>query len=203
MINWQFKTEMGMEMTEDNNVGMEQSLLDYFMACFPPQAMRNIIALTNKKLRDDDLQGMEMGELLKLFGVLILITQFEFNSQRDLWKPVSDNKFIPSPAIGMTTGMAKHQFKNLLTNITFSDQPETQPKGMSSEKYRWRLVDDFTFQSAQFLEVTYRGQQCLSITMFKGGHIVLYIVVTTSIGWVNWEVKGNLGCLVLCRFIWV
>jgi Transposase IS4 len=96
-INWQFKTEMGKEMTEDDNVGMEQPPLDYFMACFPPQAMRNIIALTNKKLCEDDQQEMEMGELLKFFGVLILITQFEFNSQRDLWKPVSDNKFIPSP----------------------------------------------------------------------------------------------------------
>jgi hypothetical protein len=47
-VNWQFKTEMGEEMTEDNIVGMEQLPLDYFMACFPPQAMRNIIALTNK-----------------------------------------------------------------------------------------------------------------------------------------------------------
>jgi hypothetical protein len=49
-INWQFKTEMGEDMTEDDDVGMEQWLLDYFMACFPPQAMRNIINLTNKKL---------------------------------------------------------------------------------------------------------------------------------------------------------
>jgi hypothetical protein len=68
-INWQFKTEMGEEMTEYDDVGMERSPLDYFMACFPPQAMRNIINLTNKKLREDDLQEMEMGELLKFFGV--------------------------------------------------------------------------------------------------------------------------------------
>jgi hypothetical protein len=79
-INWQFKTEMGKEMMEDNNVGMDWLSLDYFLACFPPQAMRNIIALTNKKLHIDDLQEMEMGELLKLFGVLILTTWFEFNS---------------------------------------------------------------------------------------------------------------------------
>jgi Transposase IS4 len=79
-INWQFKTEMGKEMTEDSNVEMERLPLDYFMACFPPQAMRNIITLTNKKLHEDDLQEMEMGELLKFFGVLILITWLEFNS---------------------------------------------------------------------------------------------------------------------------
>jgi hypothetical protein len=53
---------------------------------------------------------------------------------------MSDNKFIPSPAIGTTTGMPKHQFKNLLANLTFSKQPESQPEGVSSEKYWWRLV---------------------------------------------------------------
>jgi hypothetical protein len=55
---------------------------------------------------------MEMGELLKLFGVLILVTWFEFNSQRDLWKPLSDNKFIPGPAIGATTGMSSISLKS-------------------------------------------------------------------------------------------
>jgi Transposase IS4 len=133
----QFKTEMGKEMTEDNDVGMEQLPLDNFLACFPP----HIIALTNKKLCEDDLLEMEMGELLKFFGVLIM--WFEFNSQRDLWKPLPDKKFIPSPAIGTTTGMLKHQFTNLLASLTFTKQPETQPEGMSSEKYQWRLVDDF------------------------------------------------------------
>jgi hypothetical protein len=49
-------------------------------------------------------------------------------------------------AIGMTTGMSKHQFDILLANMTFSNQPETQPEGMSSEKYQWRLVDDFVLE---------------------------------------------------------
>jgi hypothetical protein len=35
-INWQFRTELGKEMTEDDDVGMEQSPLEYFMAFFPP-----------------------------------------------------------------------------------------------------------------------------------------------------------------------
>jgi hypothetical protein len=91
--------------------------------------MRNIIALRNKKLWEDDLLEMEMGELLKFFGVLILITQFEFNSQGICGIPCQTNKSIPSPGIGTTTGMSKHQFKNLLTNPMFSKQPETQLEG--------------------------------------------------------------------------
>jgi hypothetical protein len=47
----------------------------------------NIIYLTNKKLQDDKQGEMGMGELLKFFGVLILITWFEFNNHTDLWSP--------------------------------------------------------------------------------------------------------------------
>jgi Transposase IS4 len=85
--------------------------------------MKHILYLMNKKLEEDEQP--EMGELLKFFGALILITQFEFSNRRDLWSPNSSNRFIPSPAIGMTTGMPKHQFGVILANMTFSNQPET------------------------------------------------------------------------------
>jgi Transposase IS4 len=110
-------------------------VLDYFLACFPPIAMKNIIYLTKKKLEEDEQPEMGMGELLKFFGILILITRFEFSNCRDLWSPNSNNWFIPTLAIGMTTRMSKHQFDILLANMTFSNQPEARPKGMSSEKY--------------------------------------------------------------------
>jgi hypothetical protein len=48
------------------------SVLDYILTCFPPNAMKNIIYLTNKKLEEDEQP--EMGELLKFFSVLILVT---------------------------------------------------------------------------------------------------------------------------------
>jgi Transposase IS4 len=97
--------------------------------------MKNIMYLTNKKLEEDGQAEMGIRELLKFLGVLISITRFEFSNRRDLWSPNSNNQFIPTLAIGMTTRMAKHQFDILLASMTFSDHPETQPKGMSSEKY--------------------------------------------------------------------
>jgi Transposase IS4 len=134
-IEWSFKDEMGEDMSGDDDVGCELSVLDYFIACFPPNAMKHILYLMNKKLEEDEQPEMGMGELLKFFGVLILISRFEFSNCRDLWSPKSNNRFIPSPAIGMTTGMSKHRFDILLANMTFSDQSETRPEGMSSEKY--------------------------------------------------------------------
>jgi hypothetical protein len=49
-------------------------VLDYFLACFSPNAVKDIMYLTNKKLEEDEPPEMGMGELLKFFGVLILIT---------------------------------------------------------------------------------------------------------------------------------
>jgi hypothetical protein len=54
---------MGEEMSEDDDVGLDQSVLDCFLACFPPNAMKNIIYLQDHKQPE-----MVMGELLKFFG---------------------------------------------------------------------------------------------------------------------------------------
>jgi hypothetical protein len=54
-------------------VGLDQLVLAYFLACFPPNTMKNIMYLTKKKLEEDEQPEMGMGELLKFFRVLILI----------------------------------------------------------------------------------------------------------------------------------
>jgi hypothetical protein len=80
-IEWSFKDEMGEDMSEDDDVGGERCVLDYFIACFPPNAMKHILYLTNKKLEEYEQPEMGKGELLKFFGVLILITQGPVESQ--------------------------------------------------------------------------------------------------------------------------
>jgi Transposase IS4 len=93
-------------MSEDDDMGIGRMVLDYFLACFPPIAMKNIIHMTNKKLEEDEQPEMGMGELRKFFGVLILVTRFEFRNLRDLQSPNSNNQSIPTPAIGMTIRMS-------------------------------------------------------------------------------------------------
>eukprot|EP00542_Grammatophora_oceanica_P010949 CAMPEP_0194045412 /NCGR_PEP_ID=MMETSP0009_2-20130614/16765_1 /TAXON_ID=210454 /ORGANISM="Grammatophora oceanica, Strain CCMP 410" /LENGTH=100 /DNA_ID=CAMNT_0038690263 /DNA_START=168 /DNA_END=467 /DNA_ORIENTATION=+ len=39
--------------------------------------------------------------------------------------------------------MARHRFDDIWSAIRFSDQPTVRPEDMTSEQYRWRLVDDF------------------------------------------------------------
>jgi hypothetical protein len=100
-IEWSFKDEMGVEMLQDDDVGLVRTVLDYFLACFPPIAMKNIIYLTNKKLVEDKLPEMGMGELLKFFGAMILITRFEFRPVESQFKQLVHSNSIPTPAFGM------------------------------------------------------------------------------------------------------
>ena len=82
------------------------------------------------------------GEIVKFFGVMLLVTWFELGSQASLWSNTSTNKYIPASSFSLT-GMPRKGFDNLWMCIRFSDQPHNCPSEMTSEQYNWRLVDDF------------------------------------------------------------
>ena len=82
------------------------------------------------------------GEIFKFFGVMLLVTRFEFGSWASFWSNTSTNKYIPAPSFGLT-GMPRKRLDDLWMCIRFSDQPRNHPSEMTSEQYRWRLVDDF------------------------------------------------------------
>jgi hypothetical protein len=48
------------------------------MAAFLPNALKCILLLTNKNLRKNKGKEIELGELLWFFGVVLLITRFDF-----------------------------------------------------------------------------------------------------------------------------
>jgi Transposase IS4 len=116
---------------------------DFFMACFPKDQLKTMVEQTSAKLRIAGKPGTSIGELLKWFGINILITRFEFGDRASLWSPDSGSKFIPAPCLGKTTGMSRCRYDTLLQYIVWSFQPERREDGMSSENYRWMLVSDF------------------------------------------------------------
>ena len=109
---------------------------------FPPQQLRLILQLTNNELAMARKNYTTAGEIVKFFGVMLLVTRFEFGSRASLWSNVTTNKHIPAPLFGLT-GMPWKRFDDLWMCIRFSDQPCNRPSDMTSEQYRWRLVDDF------------------------------------------------------------
>ena len=88
---------------------------------------------------------------------------------------MSTNKYIPAPLFGLT-GMPRKQFDDLWMCIRFSDQPCNHPSEMTSEQYRWILVDDFikNFNEHQAQNFFPSDEICVNKSMSwwygQGGH---------------------------------
>ena len=98
------------------------SSMEYFLMLFPPEQLQLILQLTNNELAMARKNYTMAGEIVKFFGVMLLVTRFEFGSQASLWSNMSTNKYIPAPLFGLT-GMPRKWFNNLWMCIRFSDQP--------------------------------------------------------------------------------
>ena len=140
--NWAVKTRMGYMLGRGGDHQNSYSCLEYFLMLFLPQQLQLILQLTNNKLAMARKNYTMAGEIVKLFGVMLLVIQFEFGSWASLWSNMTTNKYIPAPLFGLT-GMPRKRFDNLWMCIRFSEQPPNRPSDMTSEQYHWRLVDDF------------------------------------------------------------
>lgn len=58
------------------------SPLDYFLTMFPMRHLQHMVTLTNERLVDADKHETSVGEVLKYFGTLIMMTRFSFNPRR-------------------------------------------------------------------------------------------------------------------------
>ena len=73
-----------------------------FFMLFPPEQLQLILQLTNNELAMARKNYTTAGEIVKFFGVMLLVTWFEFGSQASLWSNMSTNKYIPAPSFGLT-----------------------------------------------------------------------------------------------------
>ena len=132
--NWASKTRMGYMLRSGGDHQNSYSHLEYFLMLLPPEQLQLILQLTNNKLAMARKNYTMAGEIVKFFGVMLLVTWFEFGSRASLWSNTSTNKYIPAPSFGLT-GMPQKQFDNLWMCIRFSDQPHNRPSEMTSEQY--------------------------------------------------------------------
>jgi hypothetical protein len=124
------------------NIDKHLSRLDVFKISFPPKEINTILRCTNVQLIIINKHTTTRKELFKVFGILILITKHEFGSRGDLWNESPPSKYEGAPRFGRT-GMSKNRFEDLIRCFRWSEQPPVRPEDMTSEHYRWLLVDDF------------------------------------------------------------
>jgi Transposase IS4 len=166
LVGWQFQGRDSKWMCEDDDVELKRSPLDYFLAAFPPNALKRILTLTNKSLCKNEGKEIKLGELLWFFGVVLLITKFDFGWRCKLWNAVSTFKYIHSPQFGIRTGMCHNRFEEIWMNLVFSAQPDECPDDMSSVMYRWMLVDDFVDNFNQQRHTHFRPSELVSGWLF-------------------------------------
>jgi hypothetical protein len=116
---------------------------------FLPNDLATLVTLTSDQLlclhKDPTTPGdikdpIAPGEILKLFGLLLLITPSELSSGASLWSNTARTKHQLAPSFGWT-GMSRHYFISIWSAIWSSRQPNVWPQHMSLEAYRWLLVD--------------------------------------------------------------
>ena len=136
------RTPVGEMLTRNSDRAKKYSRFDYLRFMFPPDEIDLIVRLTNIQLEKHQVKATTIGGIIQFFGVWILSTRFEFGSRSSLWSNTAPSKYVPAPAFGKT-GLSRHRFDTLWRHIRFSEQDDKRPEGMSSESFRWKLVDDF------------------------------------------------------------
>jgi len=178
---WSVRTQGGEIISEGGDYvgfGRTRAPLDYFFAVFPQVLLSLMTSLTSAKLIGRGLASTLPGEILKVLGVLILATRFEFGSRADLWATEPRSKQMPVPAFNARTGMPRLRFDALWSALTFSKQPTGGPAAddPSGERFRWALFNDFisSINAHRKAHVTPGDTICVNESILKwyglGGH---------------------------------
>ena len=128
----------------------------------PPTQLTLMLKTTNDRLVSSEKHEMTRQELLQWIGMCVLIGGINFRGKRrNLWEGGGTaSKYLPSYNL-RATGMSRNRFDDIWYAVRWSRQPPEQPHGMSSEQYRWMLVDDFVANINE-----YRAR-----TFVPGGHL--------------------------------
>ena len=141
--DWHHKTSIiGVHICDDSDVAGTLPLLHYFNAAFPLPYLDKITDLTNVELEIADLRPVTSEEILKFFGILLLIPRLPSVPRKSMWTSTPITKYSVAPNLG-STGMTRDRFEEIYANIRFSRQPVYKPHTMSTEEYQWMLVNDF------------------------------------------------------------
>lgn len=107
--------------------------MDYFMWMFPQEHLALMVSYTNDAMQSRGLRLTTRGEILKFFGVLILMTRIEFGSRRSLWSSQLSSKYLPKLQFGNI--ISRTRFKELRHDVTFSFPADSSD--------RWGMIRDF------------------------------------------------------------
>lgn len=134
---WSVSSVTGYRISEGQGHA-DMSPLDYFYWMFPMSHLGDIVDMTSYQLEQVGKVSTNASEILRYFGILIMMSRFEFATRRDLWRTTSAFKYVPAANFGRI--MPYHRFEALRFSIRYSGG---RSSGDSATCNRWALVDDF------------------------------------------------------------
>jgi hypothetical protein len=100
--------------------------LKAFLIMMSPSQIQEELQLMNQGLRAKGKKEMTMGELLKIYGVNILVTRLCPHDRRNLWGEQRNCKYV-EPNDLCRTGMTRHRYEEMFSCWEFSDAPDERP----------------------------------------------------------------------------
>lgn len=169
-IDWFQKGPFNAKVGPGSKEFEDMTPLEAFLLMHPKDQLQRQIDLTNENLNKAGKKLIDMQELLVWMGVCILVSMANYQGdRRDLWGGGgSYSKYLPTYDLNKT-GMSRTRFEEIWSNMRWSNQPETQPEGMSSKKYRWMLVEDNvnSFNAHRASTFVPSGDICVDETMIR------------------------------------
>ena len=87
---WAVKDVFGEKIYPGSNRLM--SRLESFLLMFPDEQLNEMIRLTNINLQKEGKRLVTKGQLVKFFGIMLLITRTRVNNRQELWATQATKK---------------------------------------------------------------------------------------------------------------
>ena len=115
---WQLKTIFGDSVFPVSHIDKNMKRIYFLLETLPRNELKLIVTLKNVVILKNILTATTISDTIKLFGVIILITCYEFLSRHDIWSSRSQYKYIVTPAM-VNKGLTRPMFDNLWSCIQF------------------------------------------------------------------------------------
>ena len=115
---WQLKTIFGDYVLPVSHVDKKMKRIDFLLEKLPRDELNLIVTLKHLEILKNILPATTISDIIKLFGVIILITCYKFPSHHDMWYPRSQYKYIGTPAMANKV-LTRPMFDNMGSCIQF------------------------------------------------------------------------------------